>query len=99
MEFATRSPEVSSPRRASIHGATSSSSERVAAPLPLALGSGGVGLTDFRVVSAVEARAGLVPVSVFKTDGAPRERRHGGFDSHAFPPHVIPDPHHGARRR
>jgi len=39
-----------------------------------------------RVDSRPEARTGLVLVSVFKTDGAPRERRHGGFDSHALPP-------------
>ena len=38
-----------------------------------------------RVRSPAEARAGLVLASVFKTDGAPRERRHGGFDSHALP--------------
>ena len=40
----------------------------------------------FRVVSPVEARAGLVPASVFKTDEALREQRLGGFDSHALPP-------------
>jgi hypothetical protein len=34
----------------------------------------------------MEARAGLVPASVFKTDEALREQRLGGFDSHAFPP-------------
>jgi hypothetical protein len=39
------------------------------------------------VVSAMEARAGLVPASVFKTDEALREQRLGGFDSHAFPPY------------
>jgi hypothetical protein len=33
----------------------------------------------------MEARAGLVPASVFKTDDALREQRHGGFDSHALP--------------
>jgi hypothetical protein len=33
-----------------------------------------------------EMRADLVTASVFKTDAAPRERRLGGFDSHAFPP-------------
>jgi hypothetical protein len=33
----------------------------------------------------VEVRPGLVPGSVFKTDGAPRERWHGGFDSRALP--------------
>src|ERR1044071_7964188 len=38
------------------------------------------------VTSALEARAGLAPTSVFKTDGASRERRLGGFDSLAFPP-------------
>jgi hypothetical protein len=38
------------------------------------------------VSSAAEARAGLVPTSVFKTDGSSRERRIGGFDSLAFPP-------------
>src|SRR5262249_46200664 len=32
-----------------------------------------------------EVRPGLVPGSVFKTDGAPRKRRSGGFDSHALP--------------
>ena len=37
------------------------------------------------VTSALEARAGLVPTSVFKTDGSSRERRIGGFDSLAFP--------------
>jgi hypothetical protein len=37
------------------------------------------------VTSALEARAGLVPTSVFKTDGTSRERRFGGFDSLAFP--------------
>ena len=41
---------------------------------------------DFRVASAMEARAGLVPASVFKTDEALREQRLGGFDSHAPPP-------------
>jgi hypothetical protein len=35
--------------------------------------------------SFAEALLGLVPGSVFKTDGAPRERRHGGFDSRALP--------------
>ena len=39
-----------------------------------------------RVIRRVEARAGLVPASVFKTDDALREQRHGGFDSHALPP-------------
>lgn len=34
----------------------------------------------------MEARVGLVPASVFKTDDALREQRHGGFDSHALPP-------------
>ena len=34
----------------------------------------------------MEARVGLVPASVFKTDEALREQRLGGFDSHAFPP-------------
>jgi hypothetical protein len=34
----------------------------------------------------MEARAGLVPASVFKTDGALREQRLGGFDSLALPP-------------
>ena len=34
----------------------------------------------------MEAHLRLVCGSVFKTDGAPRERRHGGFDSHALPP-------------
>jgi hypothetical protein len=33
----------------------------------------------------MEVRAGLVPASVFKTDDALREQRHGGFDSHALP--------------
>ena len=37
-----------------------------------------------------EVRPGLVPSSVFKTDGAPRERRHGGFDSRALP--LLPRP-------
>jgi hypothetical protein len=27
-----------------------------------------------------------VPGSAFKADGAPRERRHGGFDSRSLPP-------------
>jgi hypothetical protein len=31
-------------------------------------------------------RVGLVPASVFKTDESSRERRIGGFDSHALPP-------------
>jgi hypothetical protein len=31
----------------------------------------------------MEVRAGLVPASVFKTDDALREQRHGGFDSRA----------------
>ena len=43
-----------------------------------------------RVASRLEARAGLVPASVFKTDVTSRERRLGGFDSHALPP--IPAP-------
>jgi hypothetical protein len=47
----------------------------VAPPLPAALRS------------RTEARLGLVPGSVFKTDGAPRERAFGGFDSRALPPY------------
>src|SRR5438874_1648581 len=43
----------------------------------------------FRVASALEARVGLVPASVFKTDVTSRERRLGGFDSHALPPRYI----------
>jgi len=35
----------------------------------------------------MEARAGLVPASVFKTDEALREQRLGGFDFHALPPY------------
>ena len=46
-------------------------------------------LVMFRVVSALEARVGLVPASVFKTDDALREQRHGGFDSHALPPFTL----------
>jgi hypothetical protein len=38
------------------------------------------------VIVCVEARAGLVLASVFKTDGALREQRLGGFDSLALPP-------------
>jgi hypothetical protein len=34
----------------------------------------------------MEARAGLVPASVFKTDESARERWIGGFDSLALPP-------------
>lgn len=40
---------------------------------------------SLQLPSPAEVRLGLVPGSVFKTDGAPRERRHGGFDSHALP--------------
>jgi hypothetical protein len=43
-------------------------------------------IAEWRVILREEARAGLVPASVFKTDDALREQRHGGFDSHAFPP-------------
>ena len=46
----------------------------------------GLRFADPHVILRLEARTGLVLVSVFKTDGAPRERRHGGFDSHALPP-------------
>src|SRR5690606_41311109 len=42
--------------------------------------------TRSRVDSPAEVLPGLVPGSVFKTDGGPRERRHGGFDSRALPP-------------
>ena len=35
----------------------------------------------------MEARAGLVPASVFKTDESARERWIGGFDSLALPPY------------
>ncbi len=43
------------------------------------------------MITRSEARAGLVPASVFKTDDALREQRHGGFDSHALPPaHIYP---------
>ena len=38
--------------------------------------------------SATEVRPGLVLGSVFKTDGACRKARHGGFDSRALPPLV-----------
>ena len=43
-------------------------------------------ITQSRVILRSEARAGLVPASVFKTDEALREQRLGGFDSHALPP-------------
>jgi len=42
-------------------------------------------LAKSRVILRLEARADLVTASVFKTDVAPRERRLGEFDSHAFP--------------
>lgn len=41
-----------------------------------------------RVDLRLEVLAGLVPTSVFKTDGAPRKRRRGGFDSRALPPRL-----------
>lgn len=41
---------------------------------------------ESRVILRAEVRAGLVPTSVFKTDGSSRERRIGGFDSLALPP-------------
>src|SRR4051812_35184413 len=58
---------------------------RVATPLPHSRSAAGWRLANFRVVSPMEARVGLVPASVFKTDDALREQRHGGFDSHALP--------------
>jgi hypothetical protein len=44
-------------------------------------------IANGRVITPLEARVGLVPASVFKTDEALREQRLGGFDSHAFPPY------------
>jgi hypothetical protein len=41
------------------------------------------------VILPAEARAGLVPASVFKTGVTARERSSGGFDSHALPPSLI----------
>src|SRR5450432_2144944 len=38
------------------------------------------------VITRSEAHLRLVCGSVFKTDDALREQRHGGFDSHALPP-------------
>ena len=46
----------------------------------------------------MEARVGLVPASVFKTDDALREQRHGGFDSHALPPLTIVNNSETSRR-
>jgi hypothetical protein len=48
---------------------------------------------------AMEVLPGLVPGSVFKTDGAPRERRYGGFDSRALPPITFVRYRRGVRQR
>jgi len=40
---------------------------------------------NFALCSGAEARPRLVSGSVFKTDGAPRKRAPGGFDSRALP--------------